>query len=93
MWREDNKPSPLIHRNFIYSFQNFSFKRADRNYNIIVVVMKKVIKEMTGGGVDYSFECIGLASLMEEAFNSSRTVSFFYRFFYLVVQHSMDKPK
>uniref|UniRef100_A0A0D3D7D0 Alcohol dehydrogenase-like C-terminal domain-containing protein n=2 Tax=Brassica oleracea TaxID=3712 RepID=A0A0D3D7D0_BRAOL len=30
---------------------------------------------MTGGGVDYSFECIGLASLMEEAFNSSRTGS------------------
>ncbi|CAG7901978.1 unnamed protein product [Brassica rapa] len=37
--------------------------------------ISQVIKEMTGGGVDYSFECIGLASLMEEAFNSSRTGS------------------
>ncbi|CAA7027252.1 unnamed protein product [Microthlaspi erraticum] len=38
--------------------------------------ISQVIKEMTqGGGVDYSFECIGLASLMEEAFNSIRTGS------------------
>lgn len=29
---------------------------------------------MTDGGADYCFECIGLASLMEEAFNSSRDV-------------------
>nr|KJB64119.1 hypothetical protein B456_010G038400 [Gossypium raimondii] len=34
--------------------------------------VSEVIKEITDGGVDYSFECIGLASLMEEAFNSSR---------------------
>ncbi|CAH8382988.1 unnamed protein product [Eruca vesicaria subsp. sativa] len=33
----------------------------------------QVIKEMTEGGVDYSFECIGLTSSMEEAFNSTRT--------------------
>ncbi|XP_010459997.1 PREDICTED: alcohol dehydrogenase-like 2 [Camelina sativa] len=32
----------------------------------------QVINDMTEGGVDYSFECIGLASLMEEAFNSTR---------------------
>ncbi|CAI0549237.1 unnamed protein product, partial [Linum tenue] len=31
-----------------------------------------VIKEMTDGGADYCFECIGLASLMAEAFSSSR---------------------
>ncbi|OAY85698.1 Alcohol dehydrogenase-like 1 [Ananas comosus] len=31
-----------------------------------------VIKEMTEGGADYCFECIGLASLMSEAFRSSR---------------------
>ncbi|KAL0799957.1 hypothetical protein Bca101_055132 [Brassica carinata] len=37
--------------------------------------ISQVITEMTGGGVDYSFECIGLASLMEEAFNSTRTGS------------------
>ncbi|KFK44338.1 hypothetical protein AALP_AA1G245100 [Arabis alpina] len=34
--------------------------------------ISEVIKEMTGGGVDYSFECVGLASLMNEAFMSTR---------------------
>jgi len=29
---------------------------------------------MTEGGVDYSFECVGLASLLNEAFISTRTV-------------------
>ncbi|MBA0693578.1 hypothetical protein Goari_003944, partial [Gossypium aridum] len=33
---------------------------------------KSMIKEITDGGADYCFECIGLASLMEDAFNSSR---------------------
>ncbi|KAL1225805.1 Alcohol dehydrogenase-like 2 [Cardamine amara subsp. amara] len=37
--------------------------------------ISQVINEMTEGGVDYSFECIGLASIMEEAFNSTRTGS------------------
>ncbi|GAY41571.1 hypothetical protein CUMW_060510 [Citrus unshiu] len=32
----------------------------------------QVIKEMTDGGADYCFECIGLASVMNDAFNSSR---------------------
>ncbi|KAL0651833.1 hypothetical protein Bca4012_094524 [Brassica carinata] len=36
--------------------------------------ISQVIKEMTEGGVDYSFECIGLTSSMEEAFNSTRTM-------------------
>ncbi|CAH2033617.1 unnamed protein product [Thlaspi arvense] len=36
---------------------------------------RRVIKEMTGGGVDYSFECVGLASLLNEAFMSTRTGS------------------
>ncbi|MCL7032280.1 hypothetical protein MKW94_016271 [Papaver nudicaule] len=31
-----------------------------------------VIKEMTDGGADYCFECIGLASLMNDAFSSCR---------------------
>ncbi|KAK7828668.1 alcohol dehydrogenase-like 1 [Quercus suber] len=31
-----------------------------------------VINELTNGGADYCFECIGLASLMQEAFLSSR---------------------
>ncbi|EOY15944.1 GroES-like zinc-binding dehydrogenase family protein isoform 3 [Theobroma cacao] len=34
--------------------------------------VSEVIKEMTDGGADYCFECIGLASLMEDAFNSNR---------------------
>ncbi|CAN1176469.1 Alcohol dehydrogenase-like 2 [Linum perenne] len=34
--------------------------------------VSEVIKEMTDGGADYCFECIGLASLMTDAFSSSR---------------------
>ncbi|AAF18533.1 Very similar to alcohol dehydrogenase [Arabidopsis thaliana] len=34
--------------------------------------ISEVIREMTDVGADYSFECIGLASLMEEAFKSTR---------------------
>ncbi|KDP41414.1 hypothetical protein JCGZ_15821 [Jatropha curcas] len=34
--------------------------------------VNQVIKEMTDGGADCCFECIGLASLMTEAFRSSR---------------------
>ncbi|CAA7027254.1 unnamed protein product [Microthlaspi erraticum] len=37
--------------------------------------ISEVIREMTGGGVDYSFECVGLASLLREAFISTRTGS------------------
>ncbi|KAL9144038.1 hypothetical protein ABFS82_14G271700 [Erythranthe guttata] len=37
--------------------------------------VSEVIREMTDGGADYCFECIGLASLMQEAFSSSRQVS------------------
>ncbi|KAL8162368.1 hypothetical protein V2J09_013857 [Rumex salicifolius] len=32
----------------------------------------QVIKELTNGGADYCFECIGAASIMQEAFDSSR---------------------
>ncbi|TVU37821.1 hypothetical protein EJB05_11161, partial [Eragrostis curvula] len=35
--------------------------------------VSEVIKEMTGGGADYCFECIGSAPAMAEAFRSSRT--------------------
>ncbi|KAJ0975935.1 hypothetical protein J5N97_017900 [Dioscorea zingiberensis] len=34
--------------------------------------ISEVIIEMTGGGADYCFECIGLASLMQSAYESSR---------------------
>ncbi|XP_038703216.1 alcohol dehydrogenase-like 1 isoform X2 [Tripterygium wilfordii] len=34
--------------------------------------ISEVIKEMTDGGVDYCFECIGLASMMQVAFTSTR---------------------
>ncbi|KAI3976378.1 hypothetical protein MKX01_021894 [Papaver californicum] len=36
--------------------------------------VSEVIKEMTDGGADYCFECIGLASLMNDAFTSCRAV-------------------
>jgi len=35
---------------------------------------QQVIVEMTDGGADYCFECIGLAALMNDAFLSSREV-------------------
>ncbi|XP_058096912.1 alcohol dehydrogenase-like 7 isoform X2 [Magnolia sinica] len=34
--------------------------------------ISKVIKEMTDGGADYCFECVGLASLISDAFASCR---------------------
>lgn len=34
----------------------------------------QVIKEMTGGGADYCFECIGSTAVTAEAFSSSRMV-------------------
>ncbi|XBI53623.1 hypothetical protein VPH35_035817 [Triticum aestivum] len=34
--------------------------------------VSEVVKEMTGGGADYCFECIGSTSVMAEAFQSSR---------------------
>ncbi|RZC46978.1 hypothetical protein C5167_039952 [Papaver somniferum] len=34
--------------------------------------VSEVIKEMTDGGADYCFECIGLASVMNDAFTSCR---------------------
>jgi len=46
-----------------------------------MIMENKVIREMTDVGADYSFECIGLASLMEEAFKSTRPVRF-YRFLF-----------
>ncbi|XVF64815.1 hypothetical protein PTKIN_Ptkin09bG0196800 [Pterospermum kingtungense] len=36
--------------------------------------VSEVIKEITDGGADYCFECIGLASVMEDAFKSNREV-------------------
>ena len=40
----------------------------------VTLIINQVIKELTNGGADYCFECIGLASLMQEAFLSSRKV-------------------
>ncbi|WVZ55783.1 hypothetical protein U9M48_006402 [Paspalum notatum var. saurae] len=34
--------------------------------------VREVIIEMTGGGVDYSFECIGVSSVMTDAFRSTK---------------------
>ncbi|XP_058087154.1 alcohol dehydrogenase-like 7 isoform X2 [Magnolia sinica] len=35
--------------------------------------INEIIKEKTNGGADYCFECIGLASVMNDAFTSCRT--------------------
>ena len=40
----------------------------------VTLIINQVIKELTNGGADHCFECIGLASLMQEAFLSSRKV-------------------
>ncbi|KAL0351682.1 UNVERIFIED_CONTAM: Alcohol dehydrogenase-like 7 [Sesamum calycinum] len=34
--------------------------------------LSEIINEMTGGGADYCFECVGKSSLVEEAYASSR---------------------
>lgn len=39
-----------------------------------VLVVEQVVLEMTGGGADYCFECVGLASLVHEAYASCRKV-------------------
>jgi Zn-dependent alcohol dehydrogenase len=39
-------------------------------------VQLQVIVEMTGGGVDYSFECIGVPSVMTDAFRCTKMVRF-----------------
>lgn len=36
---------------------------------------KQIINEMTGGGADYCFECVGLSSLVQEAYACCRKVS------------------
>lgn len=46
--------------------------------------VSQVIIEMTGGGADYCFECVGMASLVQEAYASCRKVYFYLKhtFFY-----------
>lgn len=52
------------------------FDQFDRDFVCYkLLVNDQVIREMTDGGADYCFECIGLASLMQDAINSSRPVS------------------
>ena len=41
--------------------------------------MSQVIIEMTGGGADYCFECVGMASLVHEAYASCRKVYFYLK--------------
>lgn len=47
---------------------------------------KQVIKEMTDGGADYCFECVGVASLVYEAYASCRKVLLFISSFNNPVQ-------
>jgi S-(hydroxymethyl)glutathione dehydrogenase/alcohol dehydrogenase len=39
--------------------------------------VSQIIIEMTGGGADYCFECVGMASLVHEAYASCRKVYFY----------------
>jgi S-(hydroxymethyl)glutathione dehydrogenase/alcohol dehydrogenase len=39
--------------------------------------VSQIIMEMTGGGADYCFECVGMASLVHEAYASCRKVYFY----------------
>lgn len=45
----------------------------------------QVINEMSGGGADYCFECVGLASLVHEAYACCRKVSLSYKM--MLVHH------
>lgn len=49
---------------------------------------EKVIKEIAGGGVDYSFECVGITSVLSEAFLSTRTVRV-YRIMHFLIQFNI----
>lgn len=53
-----------------YSRQNFIYY-VKLNQN---VVAEQVIIEMTDGGADYCFECVGMTSLVHEAYASCRKV-------------------
>jgi len=44
---------------------------AELNLN---VAAEQVITEMTDGGADYCFECVGMASLVQDAYASCRKV-------------------
>lgn len=41
----------------------------------ILTISQKMIREITGGGVDYSFECTGNVDVLREAFLSTHAVS------------------
>ena len=45
--------------------------------NLSLISYLQVILEMTDGGADYCFECVGMASLVHEAFACCRKVSQF----------------
>lgn len=44
---------------------------------------KQMITEMTGGGADYCFECVGQAALVEEAYACCRKVYVTLRFIHI----------
>ena len=50
-----------------------------RKFNLIccclLFLIEQVIDEMTDGGADYCFECVGMASLVHEAYACCRKVS------------------
>lgn len=46
---------------------------------------------MTNGGADYCFECIGLASMMLEAYRSSRVVALLFLTYNLLLLSNTNK--
>lgn len=49
--------------------------------------IQEVIIEMTDGGVDYSFECIGNVACMVNIFKNERKVDI-YIYYYIILQRS-----
>lgn len=57
----------------IYELNDFTICQTNLN-----VAAEQVIIEMTDGGADYCFECVGMASLVHEAYASCRKVHVTY---------------
>lgn len=55
----------------MYKLEKFLIKI----YLLIPKFCFQIINEMTGGGADYCFECVGNASVVEEAYACCRKVS------------------
>lgn len=56
--------------------------------------MVQEILEMTGGGVDYSFECAGNVDVLREAFLCTHDVStLFFKIFFWIYQSPLGRSR